>query len=121
MNPQSKRSTRFRKETFELIAARFQLLAEPARLRILHMLTEGEKNVGEIIRQTGLEQANASKHLALLLREGIVGRRKSGLFVYYFITDPTVFRLCDVVCKGLEKKFLQASRTLNRYQTAGSV
>ena len=107
---------RLTNEAFQAIAARFQLLADPSRLRILHTLADGERNVGEIITHTGLEQANVSKHLALLLKEGILSRRKEGLFAYYRIVDPTIFKLCTVVCKGLEKKNIRSSNMLDRYR-----
>lgn len=105
-------------EAFEAIAARFQLLADASRLRILHTLADGEKNVGDIITHTRLEQANVSKHLALLLKEGILARRKEGLFAYYRIVDPSIFRLCTVVCRGLEKKNIRSSNILHRYRNS---
>ncbi len=49
-------------------------------------------------------QANVSKHLQLLLRAGVVQRRKDGLHSYYSIADPTVFELCDVVCGSLSAR-----------------
>lgn len=71
------------------------------RLRILHSLQPGEKTVTQIIEVTGASQANVSKHLAVLTRAEMVGRRKMGLNVFYSITDPVVFELCDLVCNKL--------------------
>lgn len=88
-------------QLFELVAARFRVLAEPARLRILDALRRGELTVGELERQTGLQQANLSKHLQLLHSSDFVVRRKDGLFVYYGLKDHDVFRLCDVMCGRL--------------------
>jgi DNA-binding transcriptional ArsR family regulator len=88
-------------ELLELIAERFKALAEPARLHILDALRGGEKTVSELMEQTGLGQANASKHLQLLHGLGFVERRKEGLYVYYRLSDDSVFQLCDIMCGRL--------------------
>ena len=80
------------------VAERFRALAEPARLHLLSVLMEGEQSVGALAEATGLGQANASRHLAMLHRYGFVARRKDGLFVHYSISDPGVHRLCDIMC-----------------------
>lgn len=85
----------------ELIAERFKALAEPARLRILNALREGERTVGELMEATGFNQANVSKHLRLLHSLGFVERRKDGLYVHYRLADESVFQLCDIVCGRL--------------------
>lgn len=89
-------------EILELIADRFRVLAEPARLRILNTLMQGERTVSELVEDTGLNQANVSKHLGLLRSTGFVERRKEGLYAFYDIADPSVEVLCDVMCGRLE-------------------
>jgi DNA-binding transcriptional ArsR family regulator len=88
-------------ELFEQVAKRFRALAEPARLRILDALRKGELTVGDLGQQTGLNQANVSKHLQLLHSLDFVVRRKDGLFVYYGLRDHDVFQLCDIMCARL--------------------
>lgn len=88
-------------ELLELIAGRFKALAEPARLRILDVLREGEKTVADLAAETGLGQANVSKHLQLLYGAGFVARRKVGPNVYYRLADEGVFELCAIVCERL--------------------
>jgi len=94
----------------ELVAARFRMLAEPMRLRLLNELRNGEKTVTALVEATGAGQANASKHLTLLADAGMVGRRKEGLNVYYFIADESLFELCDLVCGRLEKELAEKAR-----------
>ncbi|MCI0490503.1 MAG: metalloregulator ArsR/SmtB family transcription factor [Blastocatellia bacterium] len=91
-------------EVLELIAARFRVLAEPMRLRILHTLGEEEVSVTELVEATGAGQANISKHLALLLEAGLVARRKEGLNVFYRVADATIFDLCEAVCTSLGER-----------------
>jgi DNA-binding transcriptional ArsR family regulator len=85
-------------EELERIAERFRVLAEPQRLRLLHLLRDGEKNVGELTELLQTTQPNVSKHLRVLEGAGLIGRRQSGTNVYCAITDRVVFALCDLVC-----------------------
>src|SRR6476469_5343095 len=89
-------------EALELIAERFKVLAEPARLQILSCLRKHEATVSEIVDETGLGQANVSKHLQLLHTHGFVARRREGLYVYYTLADKSVFKLCEIMCGRLE-------------------
>ena len=88
-------------EALALVAARFRVLGDPTRLRILNTLMQGEVSVGELCERTGIEQPNVSRHLALLRGEGIVARRGEGNRGFYRIEDETVLELCEVVCGGL--------------------
>jgi DNA-binding transcriptional ArsR family regulator len=89
-------------ELLTIIAARFKVLAEPARLSILNALRDGEMTVTELVDETRMGQANVSKHLQLLHAHGFVKRRKDGTFTYYAVADRGVFRLCDAMCGHLE-------------------
>jgi DNA-binding transcriptional ArsR family regulator len=91
----------------ELIAERFQLLAEPMRVRILDRLREGPMSVGALTDELGTSQQNVSKHLGLLLRAGVLARTKRGTAALYEIADPSVLGLCEQVCGGIQRR-LQA-------------
>ncbi len=91
----------------ELVAARFKVLSEPMRLRILNELRYGERTVTHLVETLVSGQANVSKHLALLADAGMVGRRKEGLNVFYFISDESLFELCDLVCSRLQKELAE--------------
>ena len=96
----------------ELIAARFRVLGEPSRLRLIAALEKGEKNVTELVEATELTQANVSRHLQTLTGAGMLGRRKDGLNVYYFIADKSLFELCDLVCSRLHKELAAKAASL---------
>ena len=89
-------------EILALIAERFRALGEPARLGLLNALRKGEMTVTELVDETGLGQANVSKHLHVLYTSGLVVRRREGPFVHYAIADERVFKLCDIMCAQLE-------------------
>ncbi len=99
-------------ELLELIAERFKALSEPVRLQILNVLRAEEMTVTELVEETGLGQANLSKHLQLLHTLGFVTRRKDGLYVYYALANADVFRLCDIMCGRLGQETLRRRRVL---------
>jgi DNA-binding transcriptional ArsR family regulator len=110
---------RFTEELLDGISARFKALAEPMRLRILDALRRRELTVGDLVEAVGAHQANVSKHLAVLFREGFVARRKDGLHVYYRVADPAVFELCDLVCGTLADRATEQAKTLRSARTRG--
>jgi DNA-binding transcriptional ArsR family regulator len=85
-------------EALEFAAARFRILSDPTRLAVLHALQGGELTVGAIVKRTRGDQSNVSKHLGLLATAGMVSRRRDGNFAFYSISDPVVFKLCELVC-----------------------
>jgi DNA-binding transcriptional ArsR family regulator len=87
------------------VAAYFQVLAEPMRLKILNLLRSGDRTVGQVVEALEGNQANVSKHLRILLDAGIVSRRTEGTSAIYGITDPAIFDLCDIVCDRLAARF----------------
>ena len=94
-----------------LVAERFKVLAEPARLEILNVLRGDERTVTELVRETGLGQANVSKHLRLLHAHGFVARRKEGVSVYYSLAE-SVDDLCDIMTRQLKTQATTRRRAL---------
>ncbi|GAB1425510.1 MAG: helix-turn-helix transcriptional regulator [Thauera sp.] len=85
-------------KVFESVADYFSLLSEPSRLKIMHCLCSGEESVNAVVQAAGLTQANASRHLSLLYRAGVVARRRDGNQVFYRLIDPNFAELCRTVC-----------------------
>lgn len=96
-------------EALEEVAAYFQVLSEPTRLRILNLLSERERNVGELALLCGYTAANVSRHLALLTQRGFLARESRGTSVYYRIADESVYALCDLVCGNIARRFEKAA------------
>lgn len=88
----------------EKVAEQFKVLSEPMRLKLLYALMDEEKNVSQLVQETGGLQANVSKHLGILLDAGVLSRRKQGLNSYYCISDRSVFELCDLACGSIYER-----------------
>jgi DNA-binding transcriptional ArsR family regulator len=94
----------------DIVAARFRALSDGSRLQILQHLFNGERSVQELCELTELSQANVSKHLSVLAEQGIVAKRRQGLFVYYSIGDQSIYELCEIVCASVSKRYGQVMK-----------
>ncbi|BBW99784.1 transcriptional regulator [Mycolicibacterium moriokaense] len=79
----------------------FKTLGHPARVRILELLAEGDRSVGELQPEVGLESSNLSQQLGVLRRAGVVTTRKDGNTVIYSIASPDIAELLTVARKVL--------------------
>src|SRR5688500_1253914 len=66
----------------------FRAFSDRTRLRILHLLREGELCVCDLIAVIGKPQPTISRHLSYLRKAGLVKARKEGLWQYYSLTRP---------------------------------
>jgi ArsR family transcriptional regulator len=80
---------------YEVKAGVFRVLGHPARVRIIELLREGERSVGALQVELGLESGTTSQHLAALRRVGLVESRRDGTSVFYRASDERVFDLLD--------------------------
>ena len=102
------------RELLALVARRFRVLADPARLEILHELQRGERSVSELVEATGFLQGTLSKHLQTLHDASFVKRRRDGQFVYYALADERVLALCEQMCGRIEDDADAARQILRR-------
>ena len=86
---------------YKLKAEFFKTLGHPARIRILELLVQGERSVGELQAEVGLEGSHMSQQLAVLRRAGVVEARKQGNSVIYSIASPDMAELMAVARKVL--------------------
>jgi DNA-binding transcriptional ArsR family regulator len=61
----------------------FDVLAEPQRRRILDLLRDGERPVGELVDRLEISQPGVSKHLRVLRDAGLVSVRPEGQRRWY--------------------------------------
>ena len=92
-------------KALDQIAAYFQALSEPTRLKILNLLRDKEYNVGELAQLSGYSAANVSRHLSYLAQHGIVNRESRGASVFYKVSDPSIYAMCDLVCANIARQY----------------
>ena len=80
----------------EIKAELFRALAHPGRIRILEILRDGGRTVGELIPLVGLEPSHLSHQLAVLRRGHVVTSQRNGSNVVYDLTDPEIIQLLAV-------------------------
>jgi len=68
---------------FAVVATTFDVLAEPTRRRILDLLRERPRVVGELTEQLGLTQPGTSKQLRVLREAGLVQVRQDAQRRWY--------------------------------------
>jgi ArsR family transcriptional regulator len=103
------------------LAALFQALADPTRLRILALLRSMELSVGELAQLLGQSQPRVSRHVRILSDSGLVGRRKEGSWVYLQLAEPgrteALFALAREVDPDAEQIFAADAARLDTIRT----
>jgi DNA-binding transcriptional ArsR family regulator len=77
----------------EIYAKFFHGLSNPTRFRIVELLLDGEKSVGELVELMDISQSQVSNQLTCLKNCHFVHSRQEGKFVYYSIVDERVRQL----------------------------
>ena len=86
------------------LAALFQALADPTRLRILALLRAMELSVGELAQLLGQSQPRVSRHVRILSDSALVGRRKEGSWVYLQLADAERAERLFELYRGLDSE-----------------
>ncbi len=86
-----------------IVAKFFRGLGDPTRVRILQLLLDRERTVGELLQKTGVLQGRLSSHLACLRWCGFVAARREGRRVYYSVHDERVRRLLAIAAEFLSE------------------
>ncbi len=85
----------FLEESAELLKA----LAHPSRLKIIGFLSSGKKCVKHIWEALGLQQPNVSQHLSVLRNRGILGYKREGSIVCYYIKNKKALEIYKLLLK----------------------
>jgi ArsR family transcriptional regulator len=75
---------------YQVKAELFRTLGHPARIRILELLSEGDKPVHQLLTLIAIEPSNLSQQLAVLRKAGLVIQRREGTEVIYSLAIPEV-------------------------------
>ena len=86
----------------EKAAECLRTIAHPCRLRIIEILLNEERSVGELAEACGIPSHMASEHLRLLKDRGLLRSRRDGRKIYYEVAEPALAMIMN--CVG--KKFI---------------
>ena len=96
----------------QLEAEFFKTLGHPARIRILELLLEADRPVGQLVSEVGVEASHLSHQLAVLRRAGVVQGRKVGTNIVYSVVDQRLSQLLELAREILACSLLGAQELL---------
>lgn len=88
------------------LAKRFHALGEPTRLKIMEILSQGEKSVGYLAETLGMSQPSVSHHLKTLRLARFARTRRQGKQIFYSINDGS---LGQMLSEGVSRLVTEAS------------
>ena len=80
-----------------------RIIAHPVRIKILEELMKGVKCVSDFEEFLEISQPNVSQHLTLLRRNGVIDFFVDGRLKCYFLRDPMIPDLIDIIRKDYEE------------------
>ena len=104
-----------KRAVFAEFAAVAQALANPHRVELIELLAQGERSVEALAGLAGLRITNASQHLQLLRRAGLVTARRAGKQVRYALAGPDVIALLMALCRTAERGMAEIDRIVRSY------
>ncbi|OPZ35064.1 MAG: HTH-type transcriptional repressor CzrA [Tenericutes bacterium ADurb.BinA155] len=90
--------------TIDRMESLLNIASDSTRLKILYSISEGEKNVSEIVDEVGASQSLVSHQLMILREANLVSTRKEGTKVFYSLADDHVIALLKVVYDHVTEK-----------------
>jgi len=102
-----------KKKFYNLHSDVCKTLANPKRQEILDNLRDNEMTVNELVKKTGITQANLSQHLAILRSKGILLTRREGINVYYRLSNPKIMQAFDLISQLLKDSSDSQAKTIN--------
>ncbi|WHO40061.1 metalloregulator ArsR/SmtB family transcription factor [Sphingobium sp. AP49] len=86
----------------------FRALADPTRLRVLHLLRAMELAVGEVAQAVGQSQPRVSRHIRILAEAGLIERRKEGNWVFLRLGQGADVQSCLALFDSLSPSSTEA-------------
>ena len=103
---------------YQVKAEFFKALGHPARIRILEVLRDGERPVGELIPEVGIEASHLSQQLGLMRRANLIQARKAGSNVFYSVGEPMLFELLEIAKRIITASLTETQELLERIQSS---
>jgi DNA-binding transcriptional ArsR family regulator len=101
-----------RRAVYQMKAEFFRILGHPVRVRILELLKDGERTVGDLQNELQMDSSGTSQHLGVLRKHGILEGRRVGTSVFYTVRDPRIFQLLEVSRQILTSSLTESQAVL---------
>ncbi|MCU0845049.1 MAG: metalloregulator ArsR/SmtB family transcription factor [Spirochaetes bacterium] len=112
MNKQSSAIINERQALYEARTKIIKAMAHPTRLFIVEELEKKEKCVNELTEMIGADMSTVSKHLSVLKNAGLIGDRKAGTNIYYYLKTPCILGFLGCVEEVMEFNAAQQTNIL---------
>jgi DNA-binding transcriptional ArsR family regulator len=107
-----------RRAVYQVKAEFFRILGHPVRVRILELLKDGERTVGDLQQELQMDSSGTSQHLGILRKHGVLEGRREGTSVYYAVRDPRIFQLLEVARQILTSNLSESQAVLGELATS---
>jgi len=104
-----------KRAVFAGLAEVAKALGHSHRLEILELVAQGERSVEALADRAGLSVANASQHLQLLRRAGLLASRRDGKRILYRLSDPAVLDLTGALGRVAERNLAEVREVVGGY------
>ena len=84
------------------LAEDLKAISDPNRLRIICLLSQGERCACEVDGELGISQQLASHHLNVLKEKGLLNARREGTSSYYSVNRDRLKQVNDVFTEYLD-------------------
>lgn len=102
------------KQLYRLKADLIAAMGHPIRLAVLEFLRDGEQCVCDITAHVEAERSNVSRHLAVMLKAGLLEYRKDGLKMMYSLRTPCILKFLSCVTDALRQQMTDNARVLQK-------
>ncbi|MCS7460398.1 metalloregulator ArsR/SmtB family transcription factor [Paenibacillus doosanensis] len=108
-------ATMLKEELYRQLSRIGKCLSSDKRLEILTLLSQGSKTVEKLTTSTGMNFANVSRHLQVLLEAKLVKFTKKGTHVIYSLADPGIVDLLTSLWRISEKQLPDIARLKSNF------
>ncbi len=105
----------FKDLVFQEFAKLANAFASPKRLEIIDVLAQGERDVESLAKQAGMTVANTSRHLQILKSDRLLESRRSGVRIYYRLSDDQVYRCWKALQKLAESRVAEIREVVRQF------
>ena len=102
------------KKIYEIHAEMCKVFSNPIRLEILNLLKDKEMSVTELVKKSGLTQANISQHLSIMKSKDIVISNRKGKNIYYKLSNPKIIKAFDIIREILIERLKKNEKIIKK-------